>query len=153
MKNIFKKIFTFFIFFLFSSYYIVAIALNFPWINEHLKPLDYFSLSKFKKISNNLYLSTYPNFYELKKYKSMGIKEVITLLDPNFPISRELVKEERENCKKLKLKFIVLPISFFSKNMNDYMQIKNILKEDKQTTLINTYFFDSRIKIIEKIFK
>ena len=138
----------------FFSYYFVAIALNFPWINEHFAPLRQFNLSYLEKLNDTLYLGTYPDSKSLKKYQhDFGLQRVITLLDPDFPLSRELIKEEKAECKRLGIELIIIPIPFFSKNPMDYVIVQDLLDEVSKVTLIHTYYDDGRMKIIKKIFQ
>jgi len=150
---IFKKLFIFFIFLLFCSYYIIAIAVNFPWINGHIQPLTLFNAKKFTIVNKQIALSTYPTFNDLKNYKQMGYKEIVTILDPLFPMSRELVKAEKKNCQKLGLKFMVLPIDFHTKSAMDYVLVRNMILNENKKTVINAYFFDKRIRILRNVMK
>lgn len=153
MKYITKglKIFLFMAFF---SYYIVALALAYPWINTHIQPLKIFNLEKITQLKPNIYLSTYPTKKHLKNYQiNLSLERVILLLNPSFPISRELVKKEEEVCKELGLELIIIPISYFSTNPMDFMLIKILLDEDPKVTLVHTYFYDNRLKLLENILK
>jgi hypothetical protein len=148
-----KKISKLFLISIFFSYYLVAIALNFPWINEHFKPLEHLYAVSFKKISPQLYLGNYPG-EKIRKYQNdLGLERVITLMDPDFPVSRELLKKEEEMCKRYGLELIVIPVSFFSRNPMDYMIIRDIVNENSGVTLIHTYYFDGRMQTLEKILK
>ena len=117
-----KKTFKFLLISTFFSYYFVAIALNYPWINEKFHILDHLNAVKLKQISKKIYLGTYPDYQRAKFYKKeLKIEALITLLDPNFPGSREMVKNEKKICKSLGLELIIIPISLSSKNPMDYI--------------------------------
>jgi hypothetical protein len=147
-----KKVFKFFLISTFFSYYFVAVALNFPWINEHLNLLKHFNAQHLVSLNEEIYIGSYPDSKDLKKYKEkFGLERVVTLLDPNFPLSRELVREEKEQCEKLNLELIVIPISFFSQNPMDYVIIEDLLDEEKKVTLIHTYYMDQRLQILQKM--
>jgi len=137
----------------FFSYYIVAIALNFPWINEHLNLLERFHADSLVRLSPQLYLGSYPG-EKVKKYKeNLHVERIITLLDPNFPVSRELLKVEKEYCKKSGLELIVIPIPFLSRNPMDYIIVQDLVNENDKVTLIHTYYFDGRMQTLERILK
>ncbi len=142
--DLFKKIFRILIISLFYSYYVVAIILNYNKIESILNPLKLFGLSKIERVEN-IYLSTYPSFNDLKRYKKQfNIKKVIAIFNPSLPFIKELVKLEQKNCKKLGIKFNV--ISFENiKNLNKLLSKENIL--------INRYFFDSKLKKIKNYIK
>jgi len=149
-----KRLFKFLLITTFFSYYFVAIALNFPWINEHLNPLAFTGERTLVQVSSETYLGNYPTVTNLEDYKkTKGIRRVITLMDPEFPISRELIKAEKKYCKTLGIEHIVIPIALFSKNPMDYMIIRDFLDEEKKKTLIHTYFYDDRLVMLEKILK
>lgn len=101
-----------------------------------------------------LYLGTYPTEKNLKEYQiKYGLQRVITLLDPTFPVSRELVEEEKKQCALLGIELIVVPISFFSQQSTDYIIIPAILKDTKKITLIHTYYFDARMEFLRYFLK
>jgi len=147
-----KKLFKLFLISTFFSYYLVAVALNFPWINEHFDLLEKFNLKHSIQLNKNLYIGTYPDSEDLQKYQQeLGVEQVITLLDPNFPLSKELIKTEKEQCKKLGIDLIIIPIPFFSKKLVDYMIIRNLLDEVGRVTYIHAYYFDDRMKLLKKV--
>jgi hypothetical protein len=149
-----KKLFKFLLITTFFSYYFVAIALNFPLISNHLNLLGLTGDKALVHVSPETYLGKYPTVANLEDYKrTEGIKRVITLMDPEFPISRELVKSEKKYCKTLGIEYIVIPIALFSKNPMDYMIIRDFLDEEKKKTLIHAYFYDDRLLMLEKILK
>jgi len=136
----------------FFSYYFVAIALNFPWINTHFSPLIQFNLVHYEKVNEQLYLGTYPDEKSLRRYQhDFGLQRVITLLDPDFPLSRELVQVERAECEKLGIELIIIPIPFLSQNPMDYVIVRDLLDEVNKVTLIHTYYFDGRMKLMKKL--
>ena len=148
-----KKIFKLFLIGTFFSYYIIAIALNYPWIDSKIKPLEFFYNTKIKEVKRGIYFGLYPDYKDLKYYKdSLNINQVVTILNPNFPFSRELVKAEEQNCKKLGLDFIIIPIESDSKSPMDFIIIQNFVQNQKHT-LINSYYFDKRMDMLEKILK
>jgi hypothetical protein len=145
-----KKIFKFLLISSFFSYYIIAIILNYPQIDAKLKPLNLLNLNYFKEL-NGIYITTYPNFQDLKRYKKKyKIKKVITLLNPNLPLSRELVKNEKLNCKKLGIEFIAIPITLDATNLTNFNILKEIIGSNSGV-LINNYTYDTRLKIVEKL--
>jgi hypothetical protein len=148
-----KKIFKLFLISIFFSYYFVAVALNFPWINEYFQPLEYLHAASFRKVSPQVYLGSYPGEKIRKYQKDFGLERVVTLLDPDFPVSRELLKKEEEECQKYGLELIVIPVPFFSRNPMDYMIIRDIVSENNGVTLVHTYYFDGRMLTLEKILK
>jgi hypothetical protein len=149
-----KKIFKFFFIALFFSYYFVAIAVNYPWINEHIDPLEKLGQAKFITIDDYIYMGTYPTEKKLKYYKRvLHIQRVITLLDSDFPLSRELIRYERNICKNLGIEYIIIPISYFSSSPMDYMLIKNLISQKQTPTYIHNYIFDKRLQILEYILK
>jgi len=145
-----KKIFKFILVSSFFSYYLVAFALNYPAIDSKIKPLKLLDKEYLVELNSGVYLSTYPTYNDLKSLKSKyNIKRVVTLLNPNFPISRELVKAEKDNCKKLGIEFISPPINLDSNIMN-----LNIIKDftlSKDNILINSYYYDKKMKIIKRV--
>jgi len=140
------------LFITFFAYYVVAIALTYPWINENMQPLKIFNLEKFIQVKPGLYLSTYPTEKQLKSFQiDLALERVILLLNPSFPISRELLKKEEAVCKSLGIELIIIPISYFSTNPMDFMLIKILLDENPKITLVHTYFYDDRLNILENI--
>ncbi len=145
-----KKIFRVLLIGSFFSYYIIAIILNYPQIDAKLKPLNILKLNHFKEL-DGIYISTYPDFQDLKKYKERyKIKKVITLLNPNLPLSRELVKNEKSNCKKLGIEFIAIPITLDATNLTNFNILKEIIGSNNGI-LINNYTYDKRLKIVERL--
>ncbi len=149
-----KKIFKFLLITLLFSYYFVAIALNFPWINAHLDPLTLLGKQKIVTVKQHVYLGTYPDAKRLKILKSKyGIEQVVVLLDPNFPLSRGLVRAEKKICRQAHIDFVIVPISYFSSNVMDYVIIKSIVEESDKPTYINAYTFDKRMRILKNVLK
>lgn len=140
------------LFITFFAYYIVALALTYPWINAHVEPLKILDLEKIKQVTPLVYLSSYPTQKHLESYQiDISLQRVILLLNPNFPISRELVKQQEEICKTLGLELIIIPISFFSTDPMEFMLIKILLDENPKVTLVHSYFYDGRLNILENI--
>jgi hypothetical protein len=147
-----KKFFKFFLYAIFFSYYFVAIALNFPRINAYLNPLEILHLSHVVKKDDTLFLGTYPNATILETYKNKyHVERIITMLDPDFPISRELIKEEKKLCKEMGIELIIIPIGFYSKNLMDYIIVRDILDDIPKITLIHNYYFDARMKLTRRL--
>jgi len=137
---------------LFFSFYIISIAINFNHINNYIKPLETFHLKHLYKLDNSTYLSTFPRKSDLIKYKNKyHIQRIVTLLNYKMLISKELLREEEKNCKELGIELVYIPVSYFSTNPMDYTIIKVLLKEDPKTTLIHTYWFDHRMKMLQQL--
>jgi len=143
--NIIKKTVKFLIISMFFAYYFIVIALNFVWINEKINPLELLHAEKLHKLSPTLYLSTFPHDITALKSK-LHIEHIVTIANPRYPISRELIKEEKKNCQALNIQFSVLPISYLKNRPIEYLHIKNMLKKSQKITLIHAYFFDKRLE-------
>jgi len=157
-----NSFFRYFLVSIFFAYYVIAIALHYPWFSENLDILHVFNFEKIVKINENMYISTYPNQNQLEIYKKKySIYRVVVVLNPKIPFSRELVKEEQKACSVLNLQFISIPVSASSDKSIDFILIKNILDkfiEESKTNnegniLINAYTYDERIQTIERILK
>jgi len=149
-----KKLLKFLFIASFFSYYFVAVALNYPWINDKIDPISKLGQERLVKINDQLYLGTYPTEKKLRYYKNkLHIRRIVTLLDPSFPLSRELVKGEKAICKQLNLEYIIIPITYFSSSPMDYVLVKDLISGKPEHTYIHNYIFDKRLQILEHILK
>ncbi len=134
---------------IFFSYYLIAIIVNFPWLDSHIQVLKRLDIQKMIKIDNHTYLGTYPDKDDLKRYKkNLHIKNIIAVLNPHSIFYKRLIKQEKDICYTLKIKYIVIPID---DNPMNYILIRNIVHNLKGNTLIHRYFFDQKMKIIKNI--
>ena len=134
---------------IFFSYYIIAIIVNFPWIDSKLKPLKILNIEKMIKIDNHTYLGTYPDKDDLKRYKkNLHIKNIIAMLNPHSIFYKRLIDKEIKSCSNLHIRYIIIPVS---NNPMDYMLVKDILHDLKGNTLIHRYYFDNKMKTIKNI--
>ena len=149
-----KKYFRYLLIFSFFSYYIIMILSSAGWIDKTIRPLEILSIEKLVKIDDTTYLGTYPSKQRLEEYKkSIGLERVIVLLYSNVPVSRELIQMEKPRLKELDIEFVSVPISYFSDNLRDYELINMMLRSDSKVTLIHTYLYDERLKILENLLK
>jgi len=138
----------------FFVYYVIIVLSNFSWINDKIDPMKLFHLAKFIEAKRGVYLTTYPRYEDIVDYKNRyQIERVVSLLYPKFPISKELLREERIACKELGIEFISIPISYFSDDIMDYIQIKALVEDDNKTTMIHAYFYDERLDILDGILR
>ena len=131
---------------LFFSFYLIMIAVNADRIEENFDPLRAFK-SPPVKVRDDLYVGSYPTATELKRlHQEFGVEKVICLLDPRFPVSRELVANEKRNCDKEGILFVSLVARDF-KRINDMLPIiSEIMDEDDKVTYINAYFLNRQVE-------
>jgi len=131
---------------LFLSFYLIMIADNADRIEEYFDPLKPFKPT-ITRIEKGLYVGGYPNGSDLKQLKEKrGIRRVICLLDPNFLVIRELVANERKNCKELNIEFVLVASHDFKRYRDMLPVIREILTEEKKTTYIHAYFMNHRLE-------
>jgi len=131
---------------LFFSFYLIMIAINIDRIEEYLDPLASFK-PDIVKIEEGVYVGGYPNEKVLRVLKSeKGVDRVVSLLDPHFPVTRELVAHEKQNCELLGIEFISLPAQDFPRYRDMLPVIDEILKKGKKVTYIHSYFMSDRLE-------
>lgn len=136
----------FVIFMLFFSFYLIMIAVNIDRIEDIFDPLSPWK-GAVEKVESGLYIGAYPNAQELQRLqKDYGVQRVISLLDPNFPVSRELLTYEKRNCKKYGIIFVSLSQHDLSDHRNMATVITEILAHKKVPTYIHYYFINRDIK-------
>lgn len=133
---------------LFFSFYLIMISANADRIEEYLNPLKYFKPAV-EKLNNGLYVGGYPNNKALLKlHKERGITRVISLLDPHFPLTRELVAYEKANCQAIGIEFVVVAAHDFTRYRDMLPVIEEILEEAPKVTYIHAYFMSKQLKTI-----
>lgn len=138
------------LFVLFLSYYIVAIASNFSSIYNNIDFIRYFN-SNAQKINAITYTGSAPTIKDIIKLKKVyHIKRIISLLDPRFPISKELSKSEKQICKKNGIEFIQIPYAGSRKDSYKSMIIADIMQKYPKQTYIHGYSDDRGIGIMLK---
>lgn len=153
MINFIKKIARYTLIAMFFSFYVVAILINYKYIDHYIKPLELFDLKKEYKVDAN-YIATFPDKKELKEYKQRyHIQRVIALLDFKSPILKELLKEEKAVCKSLGIELIYVDISLLNPNPMDYNIVLRLLEEEPKKTLFHSYWFDKRMSMLKEILK
>ena len=137
------------LFSVFISYFVVAIIVNSDRIENRLDPLTRLGLREVRCLRHNtLCLGTYANEKDLGKYH---IRTVISILNPIFPFSREIVQAQKETCRKMNIDFVSIPISFFSDDENIYKNLLRFLHYSKNRPVyINGYLFDHRLEELER---
>ncbi len=134
------------LFFLFFSFYMIMLVANADRIEEYFDPLRAFK-SPPVKVRDDLYVGSYPTAKELKKlHHELGVEKVICLLDPRFPVSRELVANEKRNCRKEGIIFVSLVARDFKRFRDMLPIISEIMDEDDKVTYINAYFFNRQVE-------
>ncbi len=137
------------LFLVFISYFIVAVFVNTSRLELWIHPLERFHLERTECLDNGkICLGTYPDETMLKRLKPAT---VVSLLNPRLPFSRELVEAERERCRKLGIRFLSIPVSFFSKDPGAYANLLSLLQTPsvKKPIYIHTYLFDHRLKTLK----
>ena len=136
----------FVVFMLFFSFYLIMVVVNVDRIEDMFDPLAAWKGSV-QEVNSGLYIGAYPNAQELGGLqKRYGIKRVISLLDPRFPVSRELVAYEKRNCQKYGIEFVSLAQRDFKRYSNMVPIITEILDQKELPTYIHHYFINRRIK-------
>ncbi len=130
------------LFSLYMLFYFIMVSVNWSRVEEYIDPFSPFKTAPFQ-VNSMLYSGSYLNNEGLTVLlKEKGVKRVICLLDPRFPLIRELVAYERENCKRLGITFISLPQRDFTRYSNMLPVVMEILDEEKEVTYIHTYFMN-----------
>lgn len=113
-----------------------------------------------RKIADNVIIGPYSQRKDLERLKRYsGVVEVISLLDPDLPIERQLLERERDEAKILGLKFSNYPMNIF--NLNSYSNertadkiadyaARNFGPRSKGKLYINCYLGKHRVKLVEK---
>ena len=132
----------FVVFMLFFSFYLIMVLVNVDRIEDMFDPLSAWK-GEVQEVNSGLYIGAYPNAQELRRLqKRYGIKRVISLLDPRFPVSRKLVAYEKDNCKKYGIEFVSLAQRDFARYSNMVPIITEILDHKKVPTYIHHYFIN-----------
>ncbi|SFV62553.1 hypothetical protein MNB_SV-3-1582 [hydrothermal vent metagenome] len=149
MKQFGGKILRNFLVLLFSSYYFLMVALNYSYIENRFSPLKIFNLSKITALEKETYIGTYPNQEDIQMLKNKKhIKRIISFLNPNIPIARELDHAERDYCKKAHIELINIP-NFSPYNIGEFSALLELLS-DNTPTYIHAYFYGNALKIIHQ---
>ena len=131
---------------LFLSFYLIILAANADRIEEYFDPFERFKPAV-TQLDEGLYNGGYPNEKVLRTLKTeKGVQRVICLLDPHFPVSRELVANEQRNCEALGIEFVLVAAHDFSRYRDMLPVIREILSEQKKVTYIHDYFMSRRLK-------
>ena len=139
------------LFFLFFSFYLIMFAVNADRIEEYFDPLRSFK-SPPLKVRDDLYVGSYPTDKELKRlHQEFGVEKVICLLDPRFPVSRELAANEKRNCHREGILFVSLVSRDFKRFSDMLPIISEIMDEDDKVTYINAYFFNRELEHLSAV--
>jgi len=131
---------------LFLSFYLIMMAINVDRIEESFDPFEQFKPTV-RKLDEGLYLGGYPNEKTLLSLKKVqGVQRVICLLDPHFPVTRELVLNEQRNCQKLGIELVLVAAHDFSRSRDMLPVIGDILLEEKKVTYVHDYFMSKRLE-------
>jgi len=116
----------------FLSYYILMAAVNIGWIEAYLNPLKPFKGSV-HVVSGTVFVGPYPDEMELERLRNLGVKSVVSVLDPEYPFVRELAQSEKEKCRQMGMVYINIPDAHL-------FDIMNLLKSHEETIYFHGYF-------------
>jgi hypothetical protein len=96
---------------------------------------------------------SYPTIEELQIFKKEGYTSVISLLHPAVtPFEPMLLKEEEENCKKVGLRLISVPmLPWISENEQALEKIKQLGQHPEGKYYVHCYLGKDRVNLVKRL--
>jgi len=149
MKHLGIRLIRYTLFLVFISYFIVALIVNSDRIENLLRPLERMGMSQVVcSRDESVCLGTYAHEEELR---ARHVKTVVSILNPLFPFSRELVSAQKNVCRRMKIDFVSIPVSYFpNRSEKGYGNLQRFLRStDAYPVYINGYLFDHRLESLK----
>jgi len=138
------------LFLIFSSYLIIMVLVNIQRVEEWIDPLNKLGLAK-------TVCQPYPpvclgSYAHRQTLQELQITLLISVLDPTLPFNRELVNAQRRLSRLLGITFISLPIDNPSERSENLRKLQKIIHTNSREQIyINAYFYDERMRTLERI--
>ncbi|GEO10828.1 hypothetical protein [Segetibacter aerophilus] len=119
----------------------------------HPENLKMFS-SQLKDSDNRQFVfGSYPGLKELESLKKEGCSSVISLLHPAVtPFEPVLLKEEEENCKKVGLTLISIPmLPWISENQDALNKIRHLAEHPTGRYYVHCYLGKDRVNLVKRL--
>jgi protein tyrosine phosphatase (PTP) superfamily phosphohydrolase (DUF442 family) len=120
-----------------------------------LNPQNLKSFAKQEKDTENkqFVFGSYPTVEELQNFKKEGFSSVISLLHPAVtPFEPILLKEEEENCRKVGLTLISIPmLPWISENEEALNKLKQLAAHPRGKYYVHCYLGKDRVNVVKRL--
>ncbi|WP_456431419.1 hypothetical protein [Nitratifractor sp.] len=140
------------LFVFFSFYYILIIVTSSAYFSEKIGLMRLFGGAHFERVTPTIYVGTYPEGEIWEKIKQNKIRRIVSILNPIYPFSKELVAKERKLCKEKGIAFIDLP----GVRIDDpalFSEFLALVSEEEMPTYIHAYRYGDTIRAISRVLR